>query len=504
MKKTKYAVLLGLVGLTSLASCGGGGTTNVDQPLPKDDPTSEVEIQFWHCLGQAKAQEVQIYVDQFNNQYKGKYKVVASALAGGYDELHTALKSKLADGKVPGLTMGYPDSFSEYMGRKMSNSSILRLDSWINDPDYGYTAEEMNDFIPGFLAEGTNYQFEGTWSFPMYKSTEVLYYNVDIFNGFNEENAKKFKGNAQYEEKFKAVTSTMPVTDPVYQDYVNWIDANGGYLYDVPETWQEMFIVAAEMQANRREQGIPESAFWPVGYDSDANLMISQMYQRGIPYTSLDENNHFLFNNYDAKALTYELKDLIDRKLLITKGKLGGKTYTNSYFTAGQIAMTIGSTGGSTYNNSTNFRVGVVPAPVYYDVDKAQKKVAYIQQGPSICFFDNENGYIHKGSWLFYKFLADKNNNVEIALENSYDAVRKSCYQTDTYSKWVAKKDLGLKYMIPTVTSQMTEGYFTSPTFFGSAVAREEMGKILDMVCNQKLSIDDAFSSAYNTCIDFK
>ena len=274
----------------------------------------------------------------------------------------------------------------------------------------------------------------------------------------------------------------------------------GGYVYDIPETWDAMFAMGEQMQKDRAEQEIG-GEFYPVGYDSDANMLISQWAQRGIAYTQnseeckSDPDLHYLFNNRGAKDFGSDVVGKVKNKLMITKGVLGGSKYTNVFFTDVKTAVSIGSTGGSSYQVSSNFRVGVAAVP-----HAEGKEAKYIQQGPSICFFDNDDPYIHKGAWLFYKELAEPLNNAKLALENSYDPIRVSSYETQNYKDWVAKADRGLNYLIPSVTQTLKNNYMTSPVFVGSDTARDAVDQILADIVNSHESIDDAFSAAFNKC----
>lgn len=173
---------------------------------------------------------------------------------------------------------------------------------------------------------------------------------------------------------------------------------------------------------------------------------------------------------------------------------MGGDKYTNTYFANGKLAMSIGSTGGSSYQVSTAFKVALAAVP-YSGTQK------YIMQGPSICFFNNLDAYVHKGAWLFYKQLAEPTNNVRLALENSYDPVRLSSYDTADYKTWVGLAGSSLKYDIPVITQTLKNYYMTSPVFVGSSTARTEIGSILKYIINQNLSVDTAFATAYNKCV---
>ena len=502
-KKALLVAAFGAIVATALSSCAGSnGTSDVDASLPSDDPTSEVNIEFWHCLGHEKSSNLDKIVASFNTKYAGKYHVEALKIAGDYDSLADAIKTKTAANEIPALTMGYPDSFSAYMGQRIENSAILRLDNFISDATYGYSKEEIADFVPAFYNEGSAYQFKGQWSMPMYKSTEIMYYNMNYFYGDNQANALKFQSNSEYQALITVIDKEAAnVTDAHLTELKTWCDAHEGYTYSVPTTWEDMITTARKMKTDlKTEKYKSVDAFFPVGYDSDSNLMITQLAMKGIPYTTNDNiskaEDHILFNNDQTKGIVTDLVGLYQEGVLITKGLLGGSKYTNEYFTAGDCVMTIGSTGGSSYNVSSNFRVGLAAVPTPSGVT-----AKYIQQGPSICFFNNDDPYIHKGAWLFYKELADKTNNVKLALQNSYDPIRESSFATTEYSSWIAKKDTDLKYAIPAETAKLRNNYMTSVVFPGSDTARTEIGKILTYVCANKYSVDEAVTKAYNETI---
>ncbi len=506
MKKLKVLSLVAVsafIGASALtlSSCGPTAVlsdADINPILPEGDPTSEVTVSFWHSMGHNRTTQVERIVEEFNEQYKGKYKVVLDQVAGTYDDLDDAVRTRLAGGEVPALTMAYPDSISQYITSDRYMSSVYQVDNYIADPEFGYSQDELDDFVDEFLDEGRNYQFEGTWSMPFYKSTEIMYYNENYFSGDNLQNSAKFKGNGEFEAKRAVVSAAgAKATDKQLGDLRKWVEDHDGYTYDVPTTWDEMVALGRQMIADRQAENVT-GEFYPVGYDSDANLMISQLAQRDIPYTTNqpeggDLANQFLFNNEQTETFLTELTGLIREKVLVT-GNTSGVNYTNTLFTDLRTAMTIGSTGGSSYNVSSNFRVSLAPVPY------ANGQQLYIMQGPSICFFIQNDPYVQKGAWLFYKAMAETENNVTMALESSYDPVRESCFETQTYIDWIAKADLDLKYAIPNATKDLRDKYITSDVFIGSDVARDQMDEIIAQVVNSNYSPKEALQNAYNAC----
>ncbi len=530
--KTKNLLVLSLtalLGCVSLTSCGSGGADiyhEVDQYLPEDDPTSQIDINFWHCLGHAKQDNLNVVVEKFNAAYAGKYHVNPIALAGDYNSLSSDVQTKLRSGEVPAITMGYPDSFSEYMTDELHQSAILRLDNFIKDKNFGYqyTANPstgqitaLEDFVPGFFNEGNGYQFDGVWSMPMYKSTEALFYNKSYFSGVNDPNIVLYEIKPTDSDEVRNVKNQYKVLRQTAEDLTIKAEINDnlqtlktfiethqdvvpGITYDVPTSWADLLLLAKKIKEDRDNNGIT-SDYIPLGYDSDSNMMISQLAQRGFEYTSKhivggDRTTHFKFNNANTIGLLNEIKANVDAGYMTTKNKLGG-AFTSDLFTDNKCAMSIGSTGGSSYQTSTSFAVGVAAVPYSGSAPK------YIQQGPSVCFFDNaNNGYIHKGAWLFYKYMADPEMNAKLALDNSYDPIRVSSFNTTYYNNHIAKanKNLGLNYDVPALTKTITQYYMTTDVFRGSATARNEIGATMTYIFRNGLSVERALNKAYTAC----
>ncbi len=561
MKKLKL-LTVSFASILGITACGGGDIIHVvDQELVNELPSSPVTIKFWHCLGQEKTKNLNKVIEAFNVKYAGHFVLDASVPGGStYDGLHSAVKTRVASGNVPALTMGYPDSFSEYMGVRLEGSDILRLTNFINDARtinvnvieqdasgnwvvkkdssgnpvkedmrLGYTQAELNDFVAPYLKEGEGYQFTGYWSLPMYKSTEVMFYNYDYFMGDNPVNDDIFDEESDTDPNNywgikKAKTALGKYYGQKHDAYVaklaelkEYVEAHGGVTYEVPTKWDEMLIDQKDAQGNitkkslakqmiddRAAHGVDNTNFAPVGYDSDANMVISQMMQRGIPYTSNDniesKADHLLFNNTKAEALLNEIYGCITSSYLCTKYSIDqtGSSYTNDKFSRGECVMSIGSTGGSDYQVNDNFAVEVAPVPYSGSTPK------YVQQGPSICFFDNENPKITTGAWLFYKMLADPDMNTALATENSYDPVRISSVESDSYKEFISLKKEALLNYVPTITHlpQIANNQFTTPVFVGSSTCRTQMAElILRMVHNHhdaKTALQNAFDAAMN------
>lgn len=501
--KKPIKLLVSLVSILSLVSCGGNststatgsgsnaGTSTSTNGGDYDDVSKagDKEIQFWHCIGHDKMRNLERIIEKFNEAHKNTdgYQVKAYQIAGAYDDLHDAVKTKLNAGYVPSITMGYPDSFAEYIGTNgAENSTILDLTSYINN-DSNF---KKDDFVTEYYDEGTHYQYDGTYSLPLYKSTEVMYYNKTAYEASDFYKAHKDDTYGNYGAK---------ISDPSTWD------------------WDTLIYVAGEIQKENKNT----SDFHALGYDSDSNLFISQMAQRNIPYTTAttsgstsDEQkvSHFQFAtinngtftpNSDLVSLTQEIYDLTTAGTLVTQGSYG--SYASDLFKKKKVMFTVGSTGGSAYNEPGDaFVCGISKVPAYHNAQK------YIMQGPSLCFFNTKDTKKEAAAWDFYvNYIADIDLNAQLALENSYDPVKKASYDTTSYTEWIdegktesGKEDLKaeLKYRIPALTSTLKDSYMTSPVFIGSSTARTQIGKLISYAKENGGDVSKAIQKAWENC----
>ena len=369
---------------------------------------------------------------------------------GGYDNLYDAVTKAIPANSTPTMAVAYPDHAATYL----ASDSIIDIEQYfLNNPATAFTEEEkgIEDFVTAFVDEGRDLGGrEGLWTMPLYKSTEVMIYNREVMLRYVSE-------------------------DPVNRR--------------IPETWDELIAFGEWVYKDDPEWWSKEEN-WPIIWDSDSNLFITHAYQMDIPYTDPSLPEPFVFNNEENKAFVRELKDLHDRDIFATKGSNAG-TYSSAYFTKGQAVVAIGSSGGASYNITSNFQVGIAPAPVFNTERKA-----YIQQGPDVVFFRRSTAEELDWAWKFYKFLTETNYNFQICANISYNPVRYSSYALPMYDEYVGSyaefvdealltdedgqlvhqndNGMGLMEMTAYVARDVisNDQLFYSPAFLGSAEAR--------------------------------
>ena len=475
MKRIIASILLVvtlLMSMTALTSCFGGGGKNLpDFVMPEGgfDKDTPIEITFYHCMGQGLQEALTYAVEDFKALYPNI--TVKEIHVSDYDGIRSQIKTEISVGDQPNLAICYPDHVALYNSNNAN--AVQSLDALIDCgiEGIGFTQAEKDNFIQGYYEEGTKFGDGKMYCFPLYKSTEVLYYNKTFF------------------------------------------DANN---LTVPTTWEEMEEVCRQIKAI-------EPTCIPLGYDSEANWFITmcEQYGESHPYTSATGEN-FLFNNDNNKAFVEEFCTWFQDGLVTTQTLAG--SYTSKLFTGASSTkcyMCIGSTGGAgyqmpTYDTETGdassaFEVGISPIP---QVNPDAPKV--ISQGPSVCIFKKDNPQEVLASWLFLRFLAT-NEDFQglVSMKNGYVPVIKSINENPTYKSFLENDSTTkIQARAVKVAVEQQAAYYSSPAFSGSSVARDEVGKIISECFGNskdkngnpvtpaalKAAIDKAFADAVAEC----
>lgn len=475
MKNKKINKFIGgvlLCGSFLISSCGGVGQQ-------EGDPNT---IYFWHTFGQDIESSVIDLCEDFEILYEEEYGTdinIELDYQGSYDDILDKVNKSFKAGNTPTIAVAYPDHVADYLALESgSNQYVYNLEEFFDDPDIGFGASEVfnpslkgvEDFVPSFLEEGQNYTKEGTYSLPFMKSSEVLLYNVPLL-----ENVM-----SQYDPS---------VTD--VNEFMNNI------------TWDEFIELLRFISKDLNKFG--NQLISPFIYDSDANLFISQCYQQGIPFVSMDENGKgsIDFNNDKAKAMVSELKGYYDEGLFITKGTNEGK-YGSDCFIKNECIFTVGSTGGAGYNDPGtigNFEVGISKVPSNA-IDKDHEK--YVSQGVTLTilknnkFSDEVNDSRARIAWQLMTYLTSELNNISVCLSsNGYAPVRESCYTNEVYAEYLEGEDF-MPRCANVVANEINGNYFNYPVFKGTAAAREQVGGLITQVFLGNETIDQAFDKAEN------
>jgi len=427
------------------------GTPNFNVPEEGYDG-SEVEITFYSTQGTALKAITDIYIEKFNLIYPNIH--VTHTSIGSYDDVRDQIKTEIPVKNQPNIAYCYPDHVALYNLSKAVVTVDNLIDSKISDGNggvIGLTDAQKADFIPGYYDEGRQFGDGLMYSMPYSKSTEVLYYNVEAF-------------------------------------------ADAGI--EVPTHWfseSESDTKSMEYVCAKLKEKHPNDI--PLGYDSEANWMITMTEQCGSDYTTANSDTkagYFLFDNDTNKALSKRFAEWYNKGWMTTQSLYG--SYTSGLFIADgsesaptKSYMSIGSSAGANHqvpvkvDSAYPFTVGITSIP---QMSETNKKV--ISQGPSVCIFKKSNPQEVVASWLLVKYLTTSvQYQSEFGKASGYVPVLKSVASDPTYSAFIANYDKGNDYataLAAKVCLEQEEAYFTSPAFNGSSMARDQIGKALPKI----------------------
>ena len=458
MKKRILAAVLLIVMLMSMAACGAKNevtpnTTVGNFVVPEGGyDGSAVTIKFYNTMGTNLTPVLEAAIAEFNKTYPNI--TVESVNVGGYDDVRDQISTEITVGNQPNIAYCYPDHVALYNLAQ----AVTTLDSLIDHPELGLTAEQKADFIEGYYNEGKQFGDGLMYTLPLSKSTEVLYYNKTFF------------------------------------------EANG---LTPPTTWEELEAVCAKIK-----EIDPKSI--PLGYDSESNWFITMCEQYKSPYTSAT-GDHFLFDNEQNHAFIKMFNSWFQKGYLTTQKIYGN--YTSGLFVSQdgpKSYMSIGSSAGATHqrpaadaNGNYPFEVGITTIP---QVSADNKKV--ISQGPSLCIFQKSNPQEVIASWLFVKYLTTNVNfQAEFSIASGYVPVLKSVSENPAYAEFVKNADGGnyISALSAKVCLEQADAYYTSPAFNGSSTARDQVGALLTKCLSMKgdnidAQIAEAFADAVAEC----
>jgi len=174
MKKLSIFLAVAMVLTLILSACAPEPKPPVEETeeVVEAPPFEGVTVQFWHVYSDEPGEALQGLVDEFNAD--NEYGITVEAFdQGGHSDVEDKINAGIQSGDLPDVTMGYTNALADWH----SVDSIIDMNPFINDPEYGLTEAEMNDLYPHLKASGSTP--DGAWvAYPMTQSANVLVYNI--------------------------------------------------------------------------------------------------------------------------------------------------------------------------------------------------------------------------------------------------------------------------------------------------------------------------------------
>jgi multiple sugar transport system substrate-binding protein len=362
--------LLSLLAVTLIVACGGNSSA---PPAQLGALNTSVQVTFWHALPGNLEVQLKTLTEQFNSSQTNVKVTLVNK--GTYADLGKAVLTGIAANQPPDVAQCIETDAAKYV----SSKALADLTPFINAAD-GLSAADLKDIFPIMLnaakVKGTYYQF------PFNKSTQVLYYNQDMFAAKGITNPPAtwdefFADAAKLADPSKGVTG---VEGPNLDTFLSMLYEYGGQLYDDP-------LKPTKATVNSTA-GVKAMTMWTDAIKSGA--------ARPLPAKQYDDQVNF----QNQKSAMY-ISTQVSYQFLVKP--IGNKfKFTEASFPGG---------------------------------DKGVKDQMF---GANMCVFNKSAQDVQHGAFLYIKYLTSEANTKTWAQTSSYMPVRQSAYtalQSDFYAK---------------------------------------------------------------------
>lgn len=149
---------------------GCGAPPDGFQPVDKDS------VVFWDRQVTESAEFLKQIVDEFNAAHRDGLPIKVER-AGGYDDIFRKVTASIRARVLPGMAVSYENMTAQYI----PTGAVMPLDGLVNDPDQGFSKEQLEDFFPAVLDTNRYTDFGGKmYSFPYTKSVLMMYFNKAV------------------------------------------------------------------------------------------------------------------------------------------------------------------------------------------------------------------------------------------------------------------------------------------------------------------------------------
>ena len=359
MKNIKKIAII-LLTLLIVVGCGpkSNGTSNADIVTEVPEGTKVV---YWHAMNGKQEEALTKLTEEFNAANKNI--TVELQNQSSYKDLSQKLSATFVSPKdLPTMTQAYPG----HVYNAIVDDLVEVLDPYIEHKEIG--VEDWNDVVEGYREGG---KMDGkTYAIPFNKSTEVIFYNKDIFDKAGVE---------------------------------------------APTSMEELAEVAKKIY---EETGNPGA-----GFDSLSNYYITALASRGIEF----DKNLDVTGKDSREIIDYYLEGVKEGYFRIA----GEDGYLSGPFGNQLLGFNIGSNAGLGYvlkgaeneDGSKKFEVGAAVLPV--DTN--------IQQGTDLYLFSSATPEEKTAAFEYMKFLISKESQIFWANTTGYIPVRTSAIESDEY-----------------------------------------------------------------------
>jgi multiple sugar transport system substrate-binding protein len=187
------------------------------------DMTGRTEVEFWYAGGKTAAGVIKNIVDDFNKS-QDKYAVTAVQQAD-YDETYQKLQAGIAGNVAPDIALIEVDAADNLANK----NQLTDLTPFISaDADF-----QRDDYIDVFYNQGVH--GDVTYALPAYGTTQVMYYNKEVFEkaGVEPESIKTWQDLAETSKKIKEEGIATYGWEPMWgeDNLIDFAFSNGAEIF---------------------------------------------------------------------------------------------------------------------------------------------------------------------------------------------------------------------------------------------------------------------------------
>ena len=367
MKKSKRFLALGLAVVLAAATM----LTGCSKDEKKEDGDGPLHLTFYYPVnvGGDAAKLMEDLCAQYNEENPDV--VVEPVYTGNYDDTVTKIQTAIQGGTPPDVFV----SLATQRFTMASTGMAMPLDDLIAADEDG--EEYIKDFLPGFMED--SYVDGKIYSIPFQRSTEIMYYNKDLFRAAG--------------------------LDPEQP----------------PKTWDEV-VEYAQKLTNDKTKGVgialnSGSAQWTfTGFclqnSKDGKMLMSE-----------DGKKVYFDTPENVEALQFWL-DLQNKYKVMAEGIVQW-TDLPTQFLAQEVAMIYHTTGNmANISANADFDFGTCFLP-------GNKQMGAPTGGGNFYIASGISEARQKAAWDFIRFMTDTERAAQWSLDTGYVATRQSCFETD-------------------------------------------------------------------------
>ena len=158
------------------------GITSTPIPTITPQPTSSLEVDrsdlngltltFWHPWSGETGAAIQQSIENFNATNDFGI-TVESTYQGSFNSLYERIEAAEPAAGLPNLAVGANYQIQSWI---TSGKPVTGLNTFVNDPEWGYSTQELADFYSVFLEQDVNQQ--NRFGFPAVRSAPLIFYNT--------------------------------------------------------------------------------------------------------------------------------------------------------------------------------------------------------------------------------------------------------------------------------------------------------------------------------------